>query len=133
MSALTFSAPNLATVAYADVSSDGSSTRSNSGVVTTRLGLGTYAIILPTNLGQLQASDLFLVQIKREGAPLHGIDAVVDDNFGGDQAQFEKVIYFFDGTPSGGSSPPASSTNIDTDFNVLILRTTITPPVGAPA
>ena len=57
-----FDQAKLAVVAYGQVSYlDGSSTKTNSGVVTTRIGLGTYQISLPVasqnQLGLQQFSD----------------------------------------------------------------------------
>lgn len=135
MPSLTFSAPNLAVVAYAEVDgATGASTRTNSGVTTTRNSLGLYAVILPTNQGQYQASDLILVQAVKAGAPTQGpVDVVINDNFGGVLAPFVKVVEMWDGSPHGGSTPPVQATKIDSDFHILILRSTLTPPTGAPA
>ena len=125
-----FSGPNLATVAYAEVAgADGSSTTCNSGVSTTRISAGLYNVILPTNLAQNQNRDLIFVQPKgpygttQLGGALVAKNAEVDDS-----DPITKAIAIFDGNPALGAS-----TRIDSDFSILILRTTITPPAGAPA
>ena len=72
-----FSQAQLAIVAYAEVSgTDGSSTKTNSGIATTRLGLGTYALDLPVasqnqiGLQQFSDRDLIFVQPLNASAPL---------------------------------------------------------------
>lgn len=124
MPGLGFSAPNLATVAYAEVNgSDGNSTTCNSGVTTTRTASGTYVVILPTGLFQAQARDLIFVQPKGPDAAMTPKFAVVDDSL-----DATKTIAIFDGNPQA-----VSSTRTDANFSILILRTTIAPPTGSPA
>jgi hypothetical protein len=122
MPGLNFSGPNLATVAYAAVDATaGASTVMNSGVQTTRISLGKYQIILPTNLAQNEGTDLVFIQaIESPGTT--GRASVVDNSL-----SVTKLVYFWDTNPALGAA-----TNIDTSFSVVILRSTITPPAGAP-
>lgn len=125
MPALNFSAPNLAIVAYAEVDgATGASTRLNSGVVVSRVGMGGYLVLLPTNLNVTENQDLIFVQPKNNagGSGVVAKSFVIQDAFASG-----KNIIFFDGSPVG------TETRIDSTFFILILRTTITPPVGAPA
>lgn len=130
MPGLNFAGANLATVAYAEVAgADGSSTTANSGVLTTRIAQGLYNVILPTGLAQVQSRDLIFVQPKgpygttQLGGALVAKSAEVDDS-----DPTTKAIAIFDGNPA-----LSASTRIDSDFSILILRTTISPPAGAPA
>ena len=131
MPGLLFSGANLATVAYCEVDGTaGASTVTNSGVTTTRVAAGTYVVILPTGLAQDPSRDLMFVQPKTNNtdtqpnpAGLVAKMAVVDDTL-----QATKTIAIFSGDPT-----LAASTRIDSSFSVLILRTTISPPTGAPA
>jgi hypothetical protein len=120
MPGLGFSGPNLATVAYAEVNGvAGASTLCNSGVTTTRTGLGTYVVILPTNLAQTQGRDLIFVQSLGANAtppPVFQVDDTQDAT---------KTITAWDFA--------TAATKIDASFAILVLRTTVTPPSGAPA
>lgn len=119
-----FSAPNLALVAYAEVhGANGNSTTCNSGVTTTRTALGTYVIVLPTGMFQGQARDVILVQPKGPNGALVPKMAVVDDILSA-----TKTIAIWNGIPS-----EVEASRVDSDFSVLILRTTISPPTGSPA
>jgi hypothetical protein len=127
MPSLGFSGANLATVAYAEVDgAAGASTVTNSGVTTTRTASGTYVVVLPTTLAQDVGRDLIFVQPKanNDGSSF-AIPrfATVDDSLA-----ITKTINMWSGNPAA-----VSSTLIDGSFSVLILRTTITPPTGAPA
>ncbi len=129
MPALSFSAPNLAIVAYAEVDgATGTSSRLNSGVVTSRtpgpFGAGQYLIFLPTNLGQFTARDIIIVQTKNDvgGGGIVAKDVMIEDG----PTDF-KVVNVFDGSPLG------TATRIDSTFFILILRTTISPPGVSPA
>lgn len=126
MPGLGFSGPNLATVAYAEVDGvEGASTATNSGVTTTRTALGTYVVILPTTLTQNESRDLIFVTLKQssDGSGLVAKNCVVDDSL-----PATKVVNIFSGNPA-----LAASTKIDSSFTVIILRSTIAPPLGAPA
>jgi hypothetical protein len=131
MPQLGFSGANLATVAYAEVDGTaGASTVTNSGVTTTRTAAGTYVVVLPTGITQNVSRDLIFVTPKTANgdtqpnpAGLVAKMAVVDDTL-----EATKTIAIFSGDPS-----LAASTRIDSSFSILILRTTITPPTGAPA
>lgn len=127
---LGFSGPNLAVVAYVEVEGvAGASTATNSGITTTRSALGTYLAVLPANLGQSQGRDLIFVQPKggyggqSPGANLVAKMAVVDDS-----DPTTKVVAIFSGDPA-----LSASTRVDSDFSLLILRTTISPPAGSPS
>jgi hypothetical protein len=127
MPALGFSGPNLATVAYAEVDGTaGASTVTNSGVTTTRTAAGTYVVILPTTLAQDVSRDLIFVQPKanNDGSSFSiPRFATVDDSL-----SITKTVNIWSGDPTA-----AASTRIDGSFSIVILRTTITPPSGAPA
>jgi hypothetical protein len=126
MPGLTFSGANLATVAYALVDSAvGASPTMNSGVQTTKLSLGKYQIILPTTLALGEGSDMVLIQACETptgGAGVAARMAVVDNSLA-----ITKLVYFWDGDPA-----QAHSSNIDTSFLVLVLKSTLTPPAGSP-
>lgn len=138
MPALSFSAPNLAIVAYAEVDgATGTSSRLNSGIVTSRtpgpFGAGQYLIFLPTNLGQFEARDIIIIQAKNNtgGGGIVAKDFAVENV--PDVTPTIKSIRFFDGAVAGGATPPLVSTGIDSSFFILILRTTISPPGISPA
>jgi len=127
MPALNFSAPNLAIVAYAEVDgATGASTKLNSGLVTSRVGMGGYLVLLPTNLNVNEEQDLIFVQPKSnpDGSGVVAKDFVIQDAFASG-----KNIIFFDGALAAGATVPVESTRIDSTFFLLILRTTITPTV----
>jgi hypothetical protein len=118
-----FDQAKLAIVAYGEVSGvDGSSTKTNSGVVTTRLGLGTFQISLPVasqnqiGLQQFSDRDLIFIQPLHPTAPI-ATSAVNDAN------QTDKLVFL-------GSS---ATTAVDCDFSFLILRTVTPPTLGGPA
>jgi len=128
-----FDQAKLAVVAYGEVTgSDGSSTRTNSGIATTRLALGTYALDLPVasqnqiGLQQFSDRDLIFVQPLNASAPI-AATAVNDANntgpYGAANAQTRKLVFT-------GSS---ATTAVDCDFSFLILRTLTPPTVGGPA
>lgn len=106
----------LAVVAYVEVSGqDGSSTLTNSGVVTTRLAQGTYAVDLPA--GQYQASDrdLIFVQVKGGNPFITAAETDTDPQ--------RKLVYI-------GAGP---TTAADCDFTCIIYRTVTPPAPGGPA
>ena len=127
-----FDQAKLAVVAYAEVvGADGSSTRTNSGIVTTRLGLGTYQLTLPVasqnqlGLTQFSDRDLIFVQPLNAAAPL-GASAVNNNTTGVPAAttlDVNKLVF----------TGLSATTAVDTDFAVLILRTLTVPTVGGPA
>jgi hypothetical protein len=107
-----FDSAGLAIVAYADVvGSDGSSDTTNSGVTTTRTGLGQYDVTLPSGKTQEEGRDLILITPK---GPITSepYTVKVDDS---DSAVKHVGIY--------GGNP--LSTFADSDFSILILRTVI--------
>jgi hypothetical protein len=106
----------LAVVAYVEVNgADGSSTLTNSGVVTTKLATGTYAIDLPA--GQYQASDrdLIFVQVKGGNPFITAAETDTDPQ--------RKLVYIGIG----------ASTAWDCDFTCVIYRTVTPPAPGGPA
>lgn len=121
MPGLGFSGANLATVAYAEVEgAAGTSTTQNSGVTTTRTALGTYVVILPTNLSQPQARDLIFItpRLNQDGSGNASKTYVLDDRL-----DATKTVTFYAND---------TTTKIDSSFTILIMRTTIAPPSGAP-
>ena len=116
-----FSNTSLAIVAYAQVSgTDGSSTLCNSGIATTRLGMGTFRLSLPVGsqnqigLGQLAATDLVTVTpltLSTASPPTGPVLLTVVNN----QDTNDKLVLF-------GTS---ATTAIDTDFSVVIYRSNI--------
>lgn len=126
MPGLIFSAPNLAIVAYAEIDGvEGASTACNSGVDTTRAGLGTYIVVLPTAVAQDHERDLIFVQTKQssDGSGIVAKQVEVDDAL-----SVTKVITIW-----SGNQAAVEPTTIDSSFMLLILRTTVSPPTGAPA
>ena len=106
---------SLAEVAYAQVvGTNGSTPNLNSGVTASRVGAGSYTITLPA--GQGQTHDLIFVQIMGTVPLVYSSD--VDDA----DPNIKKVYI--------GSS---STTAVDADFSVIIMRSMLTPPPGAPA
>jgi len=108
-----FDSAGLAIVAYAEVAGDGTSTANNSGVTTTKTATGTYNVILPSDKTQQIGRDLIFVQANGTGAQT----ATVSET---DAAK--KVVERY-----------AGGTIADGAFTVLILRTIVPPPAGAPA
>ncbi len=124
MPGLSYSGANLATVAYAEVDGTaGASTVNNSGVTTTRIGLGQYVVILPSGQGQNGGRDLVFIQAKHAVASTAAAISDFDD-----AQEATKTVTFWSGDPA-----LAAATKLDCSFSILILRTTITPPTGAPA
>ena len=114
-----FSQAQLAVVAYAQVSgTDGSSTLCNSGLNTTRLGMGTFQLGLPVGsqnqlgLGQLFQTDLVTVTpLSASTIPTTPLAVMVVNN----NDTNNKLVLF-------GSS---ATTAVDTDFSVIIYRSLI--------
>jgi hypothetical protein len=113
-----FDSAGLAIVAYAQVTGGATSTAvANSGVSTTRITTGIYQIFLPTGLAQSDTKDLIYVQPKANptttaiqlGCTV--IANVVEEN------AFVKQVKLT------GVSGALATTAIDSDFDVLILRT----------
>jgi hypothetical protein len=108
-----FDSAGLALVAYADVAAAGTSTVTNSGVTTTKTATGTYNVILPADKTQDPSRDLIFVQPKGTGQK----SATVVDS-----SSATKVVEMY----AGGSLA-------DGEFDIIILRTIVPPPAGAPA
>jgi hypothetical protein len=114
-----FSQAQLAVVAYAQVNGDGTSPLCNSGIATTKLGVGTFQLGLPVGsqnqlgLGQLAATDLVVVTPLSATTTPTTITLMVmvvnntDTN--------NKLVLF-------GSS---ATTAVDTSFSVIIYRSLI--------
>lgn len=101
----------LAAVAYAQVSgADGLSTLCNSGLSTSRISTGYYALTLPTGAGNTQtlaqtpASDLIVVTPTGQSPMVFNVDNT--------DAIMKKVTFV-----------TASNFAADTDFSVVIFRT----------
>ena len=114
-----FDSAGLAIVAYAQVDGHtGSSTSSglaNSGVSTTKLNTGIYQVDLSTALTQDLSRDLIFVQPKITTA-LPGIS--LDGNRFADIVEVSaqtKIVKIFDAS--------TTTTALDSDFNILVLRT----------
>ena len=110
-----FDSAALAIVAYAHVAADGSSTGTNSGVLTTKQNPGLYSVSLSTVMAQECDRDLILVQPTSTASQLGAMSNVFDGGMATKLVQFSN----------------ASTTAVDTSFAIIILRTTITPPAGA--
>ena len=108
-----FDSAGLAIVAYADVAADGTSTVTNSGVTTTKTATGTYNVILPADKTQNNAPDLFVV------TPKGSVQRSANVNDATDAIKTAQMY-------SGGSLA-------DGEFDIIILRTIVPPPAGAPA
>jgi hypothetical protein len=119
-----FDSAGLAIVAYAQVAgatgSSVSTTLSNSGVSTTRITTGLYQVFLPTGLTQDPSRDLIFIQPKAVPSTtaiqlgLHPLANLVEES-----AQVKQVRIW--GVNDVGSG--MTTTAIDSDFNVLVLRT----------
>jgi hypothetical protein len=123
-----FDSAGLAIVAYAQIDGPtGSvpSTGCNSGLGTTRLSTGIYQIALPTALGQDPGRDLIFVQPKwSQALPYSSVrSAVVTDPTPGipDDDTIKQVSIF--GNEYDNMGVPLATTALDSDFNILILRT----------
>lgn len=108
-----FDSAGLAIVAYVEVSATGTSTDNNSGVTTSHVSTGIYSVTLPTNKVQVVGRDLFIVEPLGSVPLMHAVDEV---------SAAQKNV-----TLSNGM------TFVDGTFNVIILRTIVPPPYGAPA
>jgi len=122
---MNFSSANLAVVAYVNVTADGHSPDTNSGVTTTRVSNpGSYEIHLPGDpaqqeplqQAQVAGRDLLLATVKGSSS---GINITADDkpNTNG----LIKTVLTTTNTP------------VNAAFSLVILRTLIPPPDGAPA
>jgi len=125
-----FDQAKLAIVAYAEVNgSTGLSTKTNSGIVTTRLSDGTYAIDLPVasanqlGLQQFSERDLIFVQplttlTTGGGIAFNNLSATACN----DANETRKLVF-----------TGSLTTAIDCSFSILILRTLMPPVLGGPA
>jgi len=121
----------LAVVAYGEVSgADGSSTLTNSGVYTTRLGTGVFRIDLSKNpdgsanqqeLTQFSDRDLIIVTAINKSTNLWPYASA--SNVTGSNGSLKEIH----------TSQAGSSTGVDADFSYIIYRTLTPPVVGGPA
>jgi hypothetical protein len=111
-----FDSAALAIVAYAEVASDGTSTATNSGITTAKTATGTYTLTLPANKAQADATSMVLV------TPKGALDTVTLAAKVVDTSDSVKTVVICNGT-----------TTADAAFSVLILRTVVPAPAGAPA
>jgi hypothetical protein len=119
-----FDSAGLAIVAYANVDgASGSTTRAsvtalaNSGITTTRITTGTYQAFLPTGLTQSDTKDLIFVQPKAvPSTTAIQLGCAVVANVVEESATVKQVKLT-------GVSGTLATTAIDSDFNILILRT----------
>ena len=121
-----FSSANMAIVAYASVKANGSSLDMNSGIKTAQVSTGVYEITLPGDPagqaplqeGQEVYRDLILATVKNvSGVTISAVDVA------GSSGLIKRIVTCF--------SPTTNPQNVD--FDILILRTLISPPAGAPA
>ena len=121
-----FSSANMAIVAYASVKADGFSPDMNSGIKTALVSTGVYEITLPGDPagqaplqeGQEVYRDLILATVKNvSGVTINAVDVA------GSSGLIKRINTCF--------SPTTNPQNVD--FDILILRTLISPPAGAPA
>jgi hypothetical protein len=122
---MNFSSANLAVVAYVNVTADGYSPDTNSGVTTTRVNNpGSYEIHLPGDptqqeplqQAQVAGRDLLLATVKGSSS---GINITADDK-PNTNGLIKTVL-------------TATNTPVNAAFSLVILRTLIPPPDGAPA
>ena len=119
-----FDVAALAVVAYAKVDGhSGASTVTNSGhVKTAKRPGGGYFVSLDPNYTQDPSRDLVLVQATNTKIPVPGIPEPFGVPIVVDAQEATKIVIFGNET-----------TIMDQSFTIVIFRTTITPPVGAPA
>jgi hypothetical protein len=113
-----FDSAGLAIVAYAQVTGGTSSTATaNSGVSTTRVTTGIYQVFLPTGLAQSDTKDLIFVQPKANPSTtaIQLGCAVVADVV--EESAATKQVKLT------GVSGTLTTTAVDSDFDILILRT----------
>ena len=116
-----FDSAGLAIVAYAQV--DGATGNSvstalaNSGVSTTKVSTGLYQVFLPTGLTQDASRDLIFVQPKAvPGTTAIYLGLSVNAQVVEESATTKQVKLV-------GSSNALGTTAVDSDFDVLVLRT----------
>jgi hypothetical protein len=111
-----FNMHQLGIVAYASVvGATGLSPNTNSGVGTTRIAVGQYAVILPAGQGLASKDDLIFVQIKGSVTGISSAETDTDQNI--------KLVYI-------GSS---STTAVDADFDIVVFRSLLPTSAGIPA
>jgi hypothetical protein len=110
-----FDSAGLAIVAYCEVAADGTSAATNSGVATAKTGTGVYTVTLPSD--KTQSADRDLIFVQRRGSAGTPVTSEVDDTNAA-----VKTVRLTDGASLA-----------DGAFTVLILRTIVPPPAGAPA
>jgi len=130
MPGLLFSGTNIATVAYVEVLSDGTSPNVNSGVETAHPNPGEYTVTLPANDAQPSVASspssggggaMYIVCPKGSTPCSFAVEDTASPPPAGVANGRVKTIRF----ESGGSP-------FDTDFDFIVLRPTITAPAGGP-
>jgi len=120
MPGLAFASAVPVPVAYVHVNEDGTSPDLNSGVVTSKPSQGVYLVNLPSNLGQAAGRPLAFVQITQGSTSniLSSLTLWISNT------QLQIRIFAFGGGDSFLQDSP---------FDLLILRSTLSPPLNAPA
>lgn len=117
-----FDSAGLAIVAYAQVdghsgNSANTTTLANSGVSTTKISTGLYQVFLPTGLAQDNSRDLIFVQPRAlPTTTAIQLGMAVIANVVEESAVVKQVKLT-------GASGILATTAIDSDFDVLVLRT----------
>jgi hypothetical protein len=109
-----FDSAGLSVVGYAHVKTDGTSPDCNSGIATARSSAGTYTITLPTNAAE-DPSRVFVAITPINSSPIYWWVQTVSATL--------RVIVF--------ENPGLQAT--DTEFEIIVYRTIVSPPAGAPA
>lgn len=121
---LSFNDAGLAVVAYLKVKgSDGTSSDCNSGVATSKVETGIYQLVLPDDMGE-DASRL-LAFVQPTGQVAHLVTSPIVSKV--DPVDARTILV---GTYIANSFTIAA---FDSDFTVLLMRTVVPPPAGAPA
>jgi hypothetical protein len=108
-----FDSAGLSVVGYAHVKTDGTSPDCNSGIATARSSTGVYTLTLPDNAAE-DNSRIFVVVTPLSGPGYHFVQNI---------SATQRNVVFENPTPS-----PA-----DVEFQVIVFRTIVPPPAGAPA
>lgn len=113
-----------ALVAYAKVKADGSSPDLNSGITTENTGPGAYRITLPASLAQpnLGSRDLIMLTPWVENGGFSGLSSL--NYFWSSETTIEIGSF-----TEGGEGPG----QVNQPFDFMLWRSTISPPLDAPA
>jgi hypothetical protein len=121
MSSTLFDSAGLAIVAYGQVSgatgSSVSTALANSGITTTKISTGIYQAFMPTGLAQDPSRDLIFVQPKAlPSTTAIQLGCAVVANVVEESATVKQIKLT-------GVSGSLTTTAVDSDFNLLVLRT----------